>query len=249
MKKKALLLMLVLMFISTNALSQSWIQGQITGDIQAGISVSLYKNLCGSEELVDTVITNSAGYYWFECLDAGDYKVVPDNATYIFNPAEIDAISIPQTVIQSYDFTATEIAPTCDSVDRFLDNGDGTVTDCRTDLIWLQNANCYSNQTWATAMSSAAGLNSGECGLTDGSAEEDWRLPTKDELQGIGTDPPSVAWTMPGLPFVSVLSLIYWSSTEYSFNMAWGVGISAGGEGMIQKVDDRPYVWPVRSDN
>jgi hypothetical protein len=40
MKKKALLLMFVLMFISTNALSQNWIQGRITGDVQEGISVN-----------------------------------------------------------------------------------------------------------------------------------------------------------------------------------------------------------------
>ena len=28
--------------------------------------------------------------------------------------------------------------PNCESVDRFLDNNDGTVTDCRTDLLWLK---------------------------------------------------------------------------------------------------------------
>jgi hypothetical protein len=86
MKKKTTLLILVLMFISTNALSQNWIQGQITGDLQGGISVKLYKSVCGGEELVDTVMTNSEGYYGFGCLDNGTYRVVPNNVAYTFAP-------------------------------------------------------------------------------------------------------------------------------------------------------------------
>jgi len=105
-------------------------------------------------------------------------------------------------------------------------------------------------------MSSASGLNSGECGLTDGSAEGDWRLPTKEELQGIGTDPPAtwnlgippVTWTKPGSPFVSVQSRTYWSSTEYSTNSAWCVGMGTGRTTSNIK-DFNYYVWPVRVDN
>ena len=106
MKKKALLLMLVLMFISTSALSQNIIHGKITGDVQTGISVELYKTSCGGDTLVGTFTTNSEGYYAFGCLDNSDYKVVPkyDNST--FSP-ESSNINIPQTIIQSYDFTAT----------------------------------------------------------------------------------------------------------------------------------------------
>ncbi len=63
---------------------------------------------------------------------------------------------------------------TCDDVYRFLDNGDGTVTDCRTDLIWLKDANCFGIHDWTTAESSARSLNNGECGLSDGSTEGDW---------------------------------------------------------------------------
>jgi hypothetical protein len=51
-----------------------------------------------------------------------------------------------------------------------VDNSDGTVTDKLTNLIWLQDASCFGVQSWGTADSSAAGLNSGECGLSDGSA-------------------------------------------------------------------------------
>ena len=76
---------------------------------------------------------------------------------------------------------------------------------------------------WATAMSSAYGLNSGECGLTDGSAEGDWHLATAEELQQIGTIHPIVDWWYeksdgwrggPGEPFVGVQSFQYWSSSN-----------------------------------
>jgi len=142
---------------------------------------------------------------------------------------------------------------------RFTDNGDGTVTDERTGLIWLQNANCYGPQSWDIAMSIAAGLNSGECGLSDDSTEGKWHLATKEELQGIGTDPPTTwqfgpppgdRWTEPGSPFVSVQSWYYWSSTEYNTSNAWHVSMGWGGAFNTSKVTmDDIYVWPVRSDN
>jgi hypothetical protein len=68
----------------------------------------------------------------------------------------------------------------------------GTVTDCRTGLVWLQNANCKQASngitpdtegtlTWKNAMKWSAGLGHGTCGLNDGSGPGDWRLPTKTE--------------------------------------------------------------------
>ena len=53
MKKKTLLLMLFIIFVSTNALSQNYIHGRINGDVQSDISVDLYKKSCGSFEFVD----------------------------------------------------------------------------------------------------------------------------------------------------------------------------------------------------
>ena len=66
---------------------------------------------------------------------------------------------------------------------RFTDNGNGTVTDNLTGLTWLKNANCYGTRVWATALTDANTLNSGECGLTDGSVEGDWRLPNVRECR------------------------------------------------------------------
>ncbi|MDR4498241.1 MAG: DUF1566 domain-containing protein [Candidatus Scalindua sp.] len=42
---------------------------------------------------------------------------------------------------------------------RFTDNGNGTVTDNRTGLIWLQNANVAGLRTWADALADVVSLN------------------------------------------------------------------------------------------
>ena len=63
------------------------------------------------------------------------------------------------------------------SVDsRFTDNGDGTVADNLTGLIWMKNANCFGTRSWEGALFDANTLADGSCGLTDGSVAGDWRL-------------------------------------------------------------------------
>jgi parallel beta-helix repeat protein len=108
MKKKILLLMLLFMFLSTNALSQNTIYGTTSGDVQEGISVELYKPSCGGDALVGTSTTNSEGYYEFVDLDDASYRVVPNNPSYVFNPG-FYSVEIPQTIIQPYDFASTSI--------------------------------------------------------------------------------------------------------------------------------------------
>ena len=60
---------------------------------------------------------------------------------------------------------------------RFRDNNNGTVRDKLTGLIWLQDADCFGMQAWHAALKSANLLADGQCGLTDGSGVNDWRLP------------------------------------------------------------------------
>ena len=106
MKIKTLLLMLVLVFISTNALSQNFIQGKLLFAIQQNVSVEVYRVSCGSDVLVDTYTAKDGldgSYYGFGCLANGLYRVVPDNVSYVFSP-EFYNVQIPQTEIHSYDF-------------------------------------------------------------------------------------------------------------------------------------------------
>src|SRR5438552_2730915 len=73
-------------------------------------------------------------------------------------------------------------APPCfDNVNRYVDCGNGTVTDTVTGLVWLRDAACLGAADWATANTTAATLAHGDCGLSDGSRAGDWRLPTQSE--------------------------------------------------------------------
>ena len=134
------------------------------------------------------------------------------------------------------------------SVDpRFADNGDGTVTDNLTDLIWLKNADCFGQQNWTTALSDANTLADGSCLLTDGSVAGDWRLPNVRELQSLidyGQYNPALP---PGHPFSGVQSSYYWSSTSYVYypGVAWFVYLNNGVVSFNSKTGTY-YVWPVR---
>jgi hypothetical protein len=92
-----------------------------------------------------------------------------------------------------------------ESVDpRFTDNGDGTVTDNLTGLIWLQDPTCFGLRNWTDALSDANTLANGSCGLTDGSIAGDWRLPNVKEFQSLidfGQHDPALP---PGHPFSGV---------------------------------------------
>jgi hypothetical protein len=140
---------------------------------------------------------------------------------------------------------------------RFTDNGDGTVTDNLTGLIWLKNANCFGLRTWDQALADCNGLKNGECGLTDGSVAGDWRLPNLFELESLR----DMAYNNPALsnaagtgqwaagdPFNNVQSdLILWSSTTYVFNTenAWTVFMQNGSVSINGKFGF-DYVWPTR---
>ena len=135
---------------------------------------------------------------------------------------------------------------------RFTDNGDGTVKDNLTNLIWLKSANCFGTRTWNNALSDCNGLADGQCGLTDGSNAGDWRLPNHKELFSL-IDPENNNPALPsGHPFINVQSstINYWSSTTYSPYTpgAWYVGMDYGDVNTQAKTFDG-YVWPVRDDN
>jgi hypothetical protein len=134
------------------------------------------------------------------------------------------------------------------------DNGeicDGTVTDNLTGLIWLQNANCFGNKTWADALNLANNLedlgeSTRDCNLSDKSRRGDWRLPNVKELQSLidfGFSDPAlsnVAGTSQCIDtdcaFLNLGSgRTYWSSTSFLVphdakpeevvNKAWSVDV------------------------
>lgn len=130
---------------------------------------------------------------------------------------------------------------------RFTDNGNGTVTDHLTDLVWLRNAGCIPPVTWNAALDAANGLNGNQCGLSDNSVAGEWRLPNVSELESL-IDLSGFTPAIPsGHPFIGLESSMYWTSTShahYSGN-AWSINLfdgTVGGD--LKNVNYR--VLPVR---
>jgi len=198
----------------------------------------------------------------FSGLARADPPEIPDNPgvpglTYLID----NSTNVPQTgQMNSYasgddgDLQAGVAWPE----QRFTDNGDGTVTDNLTGLIWLQDANCDelgvigNGDEWVEAVNLAYQLGAPACGLTDGSSSGDWRLPNIRELQSLvdyGNYDPALPT---GHPFSEVMAAAYWSSTagfeaEGDLLNAWAIWFYDGAV-HLAKVGDITYVWPVRDE-
>ncbi|MEM2991359.1 MAG: DUF1566 domain-containing protein [Halobacteria archaeon] len=144
---------------------------------------------------------------------------------------------------------------------RFTDNGNGTVTDNLTGLIWLKDANCIQSKyssfdkegyadgkvSWQRALDFIVGINNGmypNCGagLTD------WRLPNRKELWSLTGS--NLSYTFTNASFN--VSHNYWtSSTNARFtdgSVAWVINMGTGEIKYYVKSNyyDAGYVWPVR---
>ena len=233
----------------------------------AGVSVTL----TGTTTAAAT--TDSSGNYTFSGLQNGSYVVTPLLSGYTFSPTTL-SVTVNNANLTGKNFTATaqsvgsviQLPKTGQTTSyasgddgdlqrgvawpdpRFTDNGNGTVTDNLTGLIWLKNANCFGGQAWVTALTSANTLASGACGLTDGSAAGQWRLPNRNELMSL-VDRSQYNPVLPsGHPFTFVQSNNYWSGSTYAINtiLAWYVYMVGGYVNVISKGSSL-YVWPVRA--
>ena len=130
---------------------------------------------------------------------------------------------------------------------RFTDNGDGTVTDNLTGLIWLKNASHFGTRSWEQAIQACNSLASGSPGLNDGSPKGAWRLPNLFELRSL-VDYNQHSPALPaGHPFQNVRTSLYWSSTTVASapNLARFVFIGIGPSVWDHK-SVLLNVWPVR---
>ncbi len=113
------------------------------------------------------------------------------------------------------------------SLPRYKDNGNGTITDNLTGLMWVKNGNLMTTRdptfdndgtandglvTWQHAVDYVALLNSGNY-----ASHTDWRLPAVNELESLinAEKMDSAAW-LNAQGFSGVLIGYYWSSTTYA---------------------------------
>jgi hypothetical protein len=167
-----------------------------------------------------------------------------DNTSSAASPADgFDRADIPQTGQKiSYatgddaNFRAGKPWPN----PRFTDNGDGTVNDHLTGLMWTKNADQAKGKAdWEEALAQST-----TCAV---GGYSDWRLPNRKELESL-VDLGRVGPVLPAdHPFKNVKSTYYWSSTTMANNddIAWILHFYSG----MMTSDDKGgshYVWYVR---
>lgn len=142
---------------------------------------------------------------------------------------------------------------------RFTDNGNGTVKDNLTDLIWLKNVNVANTPTnWSAALSLVVELNTSGTmkgiGALDtsngGSHQTDWRLPNIRELTSLLDYSRKNNALPPGSPFAGSPNASWWTSSTYPADSAgtsaYSVSMANGTVLNSLKTVTTCYVWPVR---
>lgn len=121
---------------------------------------------------------------------------------------------------------------------RFTDNGNATVSDNWTGLVWTQDAGCVDPAPWEETLEGARNVADGQCGLTDGSEPGDWRIANIRELQllvDFGTSEPALT---NGHPFLGIgTDTLLWSSTSYDGdpNFAYALDLNTGEVVLLNK--------------
>ena len=127
------------------------------------------------------------------------------------------------------------------SLPRFVDNGDGTVTDTTLGLMWPKETQSAANVTQYEAEKICAELRLG--------GYDDWRLPDVEELFRLADRTrlnPAVNIEF----FPDTHSDWYWTRTIYAdrkSRAAWVVGFGSGGSYDFDRVSNGAFVRAVRS--
>jgi len=155
------------------------------------------------------------------CLDsngsAGGPSALPDTGQTTCYSQSGDVVDCASDTCAGQD---GRYATGCSSDGRFIDNGDGTVTDNCTGLMWQKvTGNRERGLDWCSALD--------YCESLELAGHNDWRLPNLRELQSIvdyGRIGPSIDPVFDSAPF------IYWSSTSLANGpgLAWDVSFSDG---------------------
>ncbi len=264
-----IILILILSNVGTGYLL---FRGDATSDDIRNGKIAIVKGsmLTGSmpiEKISDSTSTIYEGYYKETKLEKIDSDLNSDN---IKSGVTIFGISGNANIIDSsegnVDASADDlvigkkawvsgqlIVGTGKAFERYIDNGDGTITDNRVGLSWLKTANCFDAQNWQTALQFTQQLQNGDCGLTDKSQSGEWRLPTKYEWQIMSnqlynnTKFSQNAKNNWRDQFTDIQSTKYWVSSPFTLNETNGLAVATNnGLISVQNKTTKQYILPVR---
>jgi hypothetical protein len=140
---------------------------------------------------------------------------------------------------------------------RWYDNGDGTITDTTSGLIWLKNVGevtvspvvfCASNSYDLFVLMGTLG--NGIAGLSDGSAPGGWRIPTAKEMQRLTSGTEAVRFATPQM-FIGIADRIYWTTSRGSAGSevkVFSFAVDLFADRSKNLIANTCYVMPVRDN-
>ena len=145
---------------------------------------------------------------------------------------------------------------------RFANNGDGTITDNLTGLIWLADADCMNTYYpslssvdgevyWQEAIDFVTGIND-EIYSACAAGHDDWRLPNTTELRSLLDFQTPLTDYAQSVGISNLGNVGYWSSTSlyhptgYIFAKTVYPGTSMAAYSIKDSEFQREHVWPVR---
>jgi len=206
---------------------------------------------------VSTSYAASTTYAWMVNLMNGTTTPISKKSSYYMLPVRSStsdkSYNVPQTG-QSTSYAIGDDGFIQAGIEwpspRFTDNGDGTVTDTLTGLMWLKDGGCF-KKNWSSALATITDFNNnpGKYPCREYASDySDWRLPNIREIESLvnyGASN-SAGWiNLNG--FTNLNASSYWSSTTYSgsTSQAWVVDMKAGTSNYSGK-NSTLYVLPVR---
>ncbi len=211
-----------------------------TGAGLEGITVSL------SSGSTMTVMTDANGSYQFSTVSKGSYTITASLSGYTFIPKSIELSVGDESMpgIQAFSGINFMAQPVLlgsgnfgvgNSAPRYIDNGDGTVTDTTAGLIW-QKQDDGRRRNLVDAINYCD---------NNGLPGEDWRLPSTLELANLidRNFYPAID------PIFSSVHNLYWSSDLYSGSTMSYIRITVGDYGYtsnLEVYDGTGYVRCVR---
>jgi hypothetical protein len=200
--------------------------------------------------------TIAAGYHNGAGKVAGDADMTSENIR-----KDVAIFGVTGNMVGGY---SLKLGGTFSTAGRWYDNNDGTITDVTTGLVWKKNNDfpktifCFQQvnidvpSTFPVdILMKLYDLQNGASGLTDSSAQGDWRTPTLKEMMHISSGIEAVSYSLPQL-FTNIKNDgVYWTTTNNTFYEVYCWDMSTLTTAVRNKgtVRHMAYLMPVRSGN